>query len=66
MEISLTDRVRNEVVLHRVKGERNILYTAKRRTASWIGHVLRRNCLLKHVTDENLYEISDDKTRKKT
>jgi hypothetical protein len=44
-----TDRVRNEEVLHRVKEERNIVHTIKGRNANWIGHILRRNCLLKHV-----------------
>jgi hypothetical protein len=48
-KISLTDRVRNGEVLHRVKEERNIVHTIKRRKANWIGHILRRNCLLKHV-----------------
>jgi hypothetical protein len=38
-----------EEVLHRVKGERNMLRTVNRRKANWIGHVLRRNCLLKQV-----------------
>jgi hypothetical protein len=51
-KISWTDRVRNEEVLHRVKEERNILHTTKRRKAKWIGHILRRNCLLKHVIGE--------------
>jgi hypothetical protein len=41
--------VRNKEVLYRVKEERNILHTIKRRKANWIGHILRRNCLLKHV-----------------
>jgi hypothetical protein len=50
-KISWTDRVRNEEVLHRVKEERNILHTIKRRKANWIGHILRRNCLLKHATE---------------
>jgi hypothetical protein len=50
-EISWTDRVRNEEVLHRVKEERNIIHTIKRRNANWIGHILRRNCLLKHVIE---------------
>jgi len=36
--------VKNEVV-HRVKKERHILHTIKRRKAIWIGHVLGRNCL---------------------
>jgi hypothetical protein len=43
--------VRNEEVLHRVKKERNILHKIKRRKANWIGHILRRNCLLKHVVE---------------
>jgi hypothetical protein len=42
--------VRNEV-LHIVKEERNIIPTIKRRKANWIGHILRRNCLLKHVIE---------------
>jgi hypothetical protein len=42
--------MRNEEVLHRVKEERSILHTIKRRKANWIGHILRRNCLLKHVS----------------
>jgi hypothetical protein len=40
--------VRNEEVLRRVKEERNTLHTIKRRKDNWIGHILRRNCLLKH------------------
>jgi hypothetical protein len=53
-KISWTDRVRNEEVLHRVKEKRNILHTIKRRKANWIGHILRRNCLLKHVIEGKL------------
>jgi hypothetical protein len=45
-----TDRVRNEV-LRRVKEERSILNTIQRRKANWIGRILRRNCLLKHVIE---------------
>jgi hypothetical protein len=53
-KISWTNRVRNEEVLHRVKEERNILDTIKRRKANWIGHIFRRNCLLKHVIEGKL------------
>jgi hypothetical protein len=53
-KISWTDRVRNEEVLHRVKEDRNILHTIIRRKANWIGNILRRNCLLKHVTEGKL------------
>jgi hypothetical protein len=38
-KISWTDRVRNEEVLHRVKEERNMLHTIRRRKANWIGHI---------------------------
>jgi hypothetical protein len=54
-KISWTDRVRNEEVLHRVKEERNIVHTIKIRKANWIGHILRRNCLLKHVIEGNIW-----------
>jgi hypothetical protein len=50
--ISWTDRGKNEEVLHRVKEERNILHTIKRRKANWIGHTLLRNYLLKYVIEE--------------
>jgi hypothetical protein len=44
-KVSWTDLVRNEEVLHRVKEERNIVHTIKRRNANWICHVLRMDCL---------------------
>jgi hypothetical protein len=47
-KISLSDRVRNEEALNRVKEERNI-HTAKRRKGDSIGHILYRNCLINHV-----------------
>jgi len=50
-KISWTDCVENEEVLHRVKEERNILYIIKRRKANWIGHILRKNCFLKHIIE---------------
>jgi len=40
----------NEEVLQRVMEERSILHTIKRRNANWIGHILRRNCLIIYVT----------------
>jgi len=49
--ISWTDRVRNKELLHRVKEERNVLHAIKRRKATWIGHILSRNCFLKHVIE---------------
>jgi hypothetical protein len=49
--------VRNEEVLHRVKMGRNILQTVERRKANWIGHILRRNCLLKYVIEGNIRAV---------
>jgi hypothetical protein len=46
--------VRNEEVLHRVKEERNILHAIKRMRANGIGHILRRNCLLKDIIEGKL------------
>jgi hypothetical protein len=43
--------VRNEEVLLRVSEQRNILHELRKRKANWIGHVLRRNCLLKEVIE---------------
>jgi len=45
-----TDRVRKEI-LHRVKAERNIEHTVKRKMANCIGHSWRGNCLLKYVIE---------------
>ena len=41
--------MRNEEVLLRVNEQRNILHEIRRRKANWIGHILRRNCLLQRV-----------------
>jgi hypothetical protein len=46
-KISWTDHVRNEEVLLRVKEQRNILHEIRNRKASWIGYILRTNCLLR-------------------
>jgi len=52
--ISWTNHVRNEEVLQRVKEERNIPKTMKRRKANWIGHIVCRNWFLKHITEGKL------------
>ena len=51
MEISWTDHVRNEEVLLRVTEQRNILHEIRKRKANWIGHILRRNCLLQQIIE---------------
>jgi hypothetical protein len=50
-KISWTGRVKNEEVSRRVEEERNVLHTTQRGKANCIGHILCRNCLLKHVIE---------------
>jgi hypothetical protein len=64
MEISWTDRVKSDKVLQRFKEERNVLCTIERRTAIWFGHILRRNCLLKHVI-EGVIEVTERTGRRR-
>ena len=48
--VSWIDRVRNGV-LQRGKEQRDIVQTANGRKVNWIGHMLCRNCPLKHITE---------------
>jgi len=41
---------KNEM-FHNVSEEMYVPDTLKRRKVNWIGHILRRNCLLKHVIE---------------
>ena len=50
-KIGWTDHVRNEEVLLRVMEQRNILHEISKRKANWIGHILRRNFLLRRVIE---------------
>jgi hypothetical protein len=43
-------RISRQVLL-RVSEQRNILHEIRKRKAKWIGRILRRNCLLKEVTE---------------
>ena len=43
-------------MIRRVKKEKNILRRITRRKANWIGHILRRNCLLDHVMEGKIEE----------
>ena len=59
--------MRNEEVILKVNEQRNILHEISKRKANWIGHILRRNCLLQQVIEGKIKgDRSDRKTRKKT
>jgi len=47
-KISWTICVRNEEVLNRAEEGRNVFHAIKRGKANCIGHIFRRNWLLKH------------------
>jgi hypothetical protein len=55
-------------MLFRITEQRNILHEIRKRKANWIGHILRRNWLLKQVIEGKIKgsDRSDKKTRKKT
>ncbi|KAJ4437665.1 hypothetical protein ANN_17810 [Periplaneta americana] len=48
----LSDRIRNEALLDRVGEERMMLNLIRKRKRNWLGHWLRRNCLLKDALEE--------------
>jgi hypothetical protein len=64
-KISWTDHVRNEML--RVKEQRNILHEIRK--ANWIGHILRRNCLLQRVIKGKIQEgieVTEGRGRRRT
>jgi hypothetical protein len=46
-----TDSVRNEEVLYRAKDVMEYRKTIQRNKANWIGHILLRKSLLKHIIE---------------
>jgi hypothetical protein len=61
--------VRNEQVLLRVKEQRNILHEISKRNANWIGHILRRNCLIRQVIEgkpKGRIEVTGRRGRRRT
>jgi len=68
-KISWTDHVRSEEALLRVKEQRNILHEMRKRKAKWIGHILRRNCLLQRVIEGKIkggIEVTERRGRRRT
>ena len=53
--------------LIRVNEQRNIIHEIRKRKANWIGHILRRNCLLQQViegkTKEQIQEDEEEGIR---
>ena len=51
-------------MLLRVNEQRNILHEISKRKANWIGHILRRNCLLQRVIGGKIKEGIEVKSRR--
>ena len=67
-KISWADHVRNEEVLLRVKEQRNSIHEIRKRKANWIGHILRRDCLLQRIIEGKIkggIEVTGSRGRKR-
>jgi hypothetical protein len=60
-EINCTDCVKTAEVLHGVMEVSNILHTVKGMKGTWMGHILRNNCLLKRVIEGKMNEMVEVK-----
>ena len=49
--VKWTDKIKNAVVLERVGEGRIILELIRKKKRNWLGHWLRRNCLLKDALE---------------
>jgi hypothetical protein len=63
-QISWTDHLRNEEVLLRVKEQGNILHEISERMDNWIGHILRRNYLLRQAIEGKMKGRTELKGRR--
>ena len=56
-KIKWSEKVTNEQVLERIGEKRTLLNNILCRKANWIGHILRRNCLLRDVIEGQMTEV---------
>ena len=58
-KIKWSEKVTNEQVLDRIGEKRTLLNKILRRKANWIGHILRRNCLLHDAIEGQMTEVKE-------
>ena len=56
-KIKWSEKVTNEQVLDHIGEQRTILNNILRGKVNWIGHILRRNCLLHDVIEGQMTEV---------
>ena len=65
-KIKWSEKVTNEQVLDHIGEKRTLLNNILRRKANWIGHILRRNCLLHHAIEGQMTEVKEVGRRRRT
>jgi hypothetical protein len=56
-KIKWSEKITNEQVLGRIGEKRTLINNILRRKANWIGHILRRNCLLHDAIEGQMTEV---------
>ena len=56
-KIKRSEKVTNEQVLDRIGEKRTLLNNILRRKTNWIGHILRRDCLLHDAIEVHMTEV---------
>ena len=56
-KIKWSEKVTNEQVLKRIGEKRTLLNIILRRKVNWIGHILRRNCLLHDAIEGQITKV---------
>ena len=65
-KIKWSEKVTNEQVLERIGEKGALLNNIVRRNANWIGHILRRNCLLLDAIEGQITEVKGSRNKKNT
>ena len=55
--IKWSETVTSEEILERIGEKRTLINNILLRKANWLGHILRRNCLLHDATDVQMTEV---------
>ena len=56
-KIKRSEKVTNELVIERIGEKRTLLNYILLRKVNWIGHILRRNCLLHDTIEGQITEV---------
>jgi hypothetical protein len=64
-KIKWPEKITNEQVLNRIGKKRTLLNKILRRKPNWIGHILRRNCLLHDAISGQMTEVKGEGRRRK-